>query len=287
MGKFKNIGIVGLGLIGGSLALDIKRRKISPRVTGFSRRLATLKEAKSRGLIDKYFVNFEEGLDDLDFLVVATPVEKVKEYFVKISRGKSSLLFTDVASVKEKISMEALDIIGEESNFVPSHPIAGSEKSGLQAAKENLFEGRPVIITPCSYTREKNVKIVRGFWESLGAKVFLLSPQEHDRLIGLTSHMPHLAVYLLIDLLEKGGDREVLFRCLGSGFLDTTRIGKSNPDLWAEIFLANRENISFWLDEFEKALAGMKRILQSGSHEELKAKLNLLKNLRDKADEKK
>lgn len=285
MAQFKNIGIVGLGLIGGSIAIEIKRRKIALSVTGFSRRVATLKKAKEDGLIDGYFENFEEGLGNLDFLILATPVEAVKDYLARISREKSPVLVTDVASVKEKIVKEASDILGPGNNFVASHPMAGSEKSGLTAARENLFEQKVVIITPGEGTKKENIEKVRGFWESLGAKTFFLAPSEHDRLIALTSHVPHLIVYSLIALLKEGGNQKILLNLLGTGFLDTTRIGKSSPGLWAEIFFANKGNICLWLDAFEKILEEMKESLRSDSREKLETRLNELKSLREKADE--
>ncbi|HNS32041.1 MAG TPA: prephenate dehydrogenase/arogenate dehydrogenase family protein [bacterium] len=286
MVKFKNTGIVGLGIIGGSLAVEIKKRKISERVTGFSRRTETLARAMKDGIIDEYFPDFEEGLRNLDFLILATPIDVIKEYFVKISRQKSSVLVTDVASVKEKIVKESEEILGKNSNFVPSHPMAGSEKSGIESIKENLFEGRNVIITPGDNTKEKNILKVKNFWEALGAKTLFLSPCEHDRLIGLTSHLPHVAVYCLISLLRKAESRDILFKCMGTGFLDTTRIGKSNPELWASIFAANRINICCLIDDFEKALREMKNILENDSCEKLIMELKNLKTLREKADEK-
>lgn len=287
MARFKNVGVVGLGLIGGSIALEIKKRGISEKVTGFSRRIETLEKAKKVGWIDAYFQNFEDGLKDLDFLILATPIDTIKEYFLKINRQKSSVVFTDVASVKEKIVNEAMAILGENSNFVPSHPLAGSEKSGIDAVKENLFEKKYVIITPYKNIKENHIRLVKDFWESLGGKTFFLSPAEHDRLIGLTSHLPHLIVYSLISLIEKSGSEHgQLFRCMGSGFLDTTRIGKSNPELWADIFIANKRNICMWIDEFENVLKEMKVIIEDGSSEKLKMMLNNLKSLREKADEK-
>jgi len=287
MARFKNVGVVGLGLIGGSIALEIKKRGISEKVTGFSRRIETLEKAKKVGWIDAYFQNFEDGLKDLDFLILATPIDTIKEYFLKINRQKSSVVFTDVASVKEKIVNEAMAILGENSNFVPSHPLAGSEKSGIDAVKENLFEKKYVIITPYKNIKENHIRLVNDFWESLGGKTFFLSPAEHDRLIGLTSHLPHLIVYSLISLIEKSGSEHgQLFRCMGSGFLDTTRIGKSNPELWADIFIANKRNICMWIDEFENVLKEMKVIIEDGSSEKLKMMLNNLKSLREKVDEK-
>lgn len=286
MEKFKNIGIVGLGLLGGSLAFEIKKRNISQRITGFSRRKETLEKAISEKLIDEYFLNFDEGIKDIDFLILATPIKIVSEYFLKIGKQKTSFLITDVASVKKKIVEDATRFLGKDNNFVPSHPMAGSEKSGIEAKKEDLFEGKNVIITPTKDTKKENLLKVNSFWESLGAKTILLSPAEHDYFIGLTSHLPHILVYALLSLFEKNDKKDILFRCAGTGFFDTTRIGKSNSQLWADIFLANRENLFLWIEEFEKALNEMKHLLKDASYEVLNLKLNNIKRLREEADEK-
>ncbi|MBN1445937.1 MAG: prephenate dehydrogenase/arogenate dehydrogenase family protein [Candidatus Omnitrophica bacterium] len=286
MDRFENIGVAGLGLIGGSLALEIKKRGIARRVTGFSRRLSTLKKAKERGIIDEYFTDFEEGVKGLDFLIITTPVNVVKDYFAGVKKSRPELLVTDAASVKVKIVREARRILGKDANFVGSHPMAGSEKSGIDAAKEGLFENRFVIITPSKYTGKENVAAVKDFWSAAGSIPVFLSPRRHDRMLALTSHMPHLIVYTLVSLLGKVKDKETLLKCVGAGFLDTTRIGKSSPELWAEIFTANRENMVSWISEFEKALAGMKKIVNSGSCRELAEKLGRMKKMREELDEK-
>ncbi|MCM8830323.1 MAG: prephenate dehydrogenase [Candidatus Omnitrophica bacterium] len=281
MTRFKTIGIVGIGLIGGSLALEIKKRGIAEKVVGFSRRHSTLEKAKTLGLIDEYFINFDDGIKNIDFLVIATPISAIKEYFLRINKVYPSILVTDVASVKEKIVKEAVEILGRDSNFVGSHPIAGSDKSGIEAIQKNLFKDKFVVITPCKYTKEENILKIKDFWESLGAKTILISPEEHDRLLAITSHLPHFIVYLLLSLLEESNNRNLLLSCIGTGFLDTTRIGKSSPELWAEIFIANRENLLKYLSKFEKILSAMVKILKEGNIEELTRKLYSFKKIRD------
>jgi prephenate dehydrogenase len=287
MGKFKNIGIVGLGLIGGSIAVEIKKRDIADRVTGFSRRLSTLKKAKERGIIDRYFSDFEKGLGGLELLIITTPIGVIKDYFLKVKRYSPALFVIDVASVKENVVKDAEKILGKDSNFVACHPIAGSEKSGIDAVKENLFKDRFVIITPTEYTKKKNILKVKEFWKLLGAVTVILAPSEHDRLLALTSHLPHLIVYALISLMGKERDRRALLACTGTGFLDTTRVGKSSPDLWAEIFIANRGNIIPWISEFEQVLSDMKELIERGSCKEMSQKLMSLKKAREELDEKK
>ncbi|HOL22933.1 MAG TPA: prephenate dehydrogenase/arogenate dehydrogenase family protein [bacterium] len=284
MARFKTIGITGLGLIGGSLALEIKRRNVAEKVVGFSRRKTTLEKAKSKGIIDVYFTDFDTGIKNLDLLIIATPVDIIKDYFLRVKKVNPSLLTTDVASVKEKIVKEAVEILGRDSNFVGSHPIAGSDRSGIEAIQENLFENKFVIITPCEYTKKENISKIEDFWIALGAKTILISPEEHDRLLALTSHLPHFIVYLLLSLLEEVKDRNFLLPFIGTGFLDTTRIGKSSPELWAEIFIANRENLLNYIAEFEKNLSEIIKILEERDLQKLTEKLIRFKKVREEID---
>lgn len=288
MAKFKNIGIAGLGLIGGSLALEIRKRRLACRVTGFSRSFSTLKKAKASGFIDGYCTDFREGLDDLDLLVVATPIRVMNDYFVGVRERNPELLVTDVASIKETVVRDAEAILGKNSNFVGSHPMAGSERSGIESIRLGLFERRFAVITPSKHTKKKNVTRIKEFWKSLGSVPVILSPVEHDRFVAFTSHLPHAAIFSLIWLVEKAGKHDGrLFDCVGSGFLDTTRIGKSNPQLWTEIFIGNRKNLVSCICEFERMLAAMKKMLREGDYEQLVARLEVLKRTREEMDEKK
>ncbi|MCX8082062.1 MAG: prephenate dehydrogenase [bacterium] len=283
MTDFKTIGIVGLGLIGGSLALEIKKRKIAEKVIGFSRKYSTLEKAKVDGLIDEYFVDFEEGIKNVDFLIISTPINVIKDYFLKIKRINPDILITDVASVKNKIVKDALEILGKNSNFVGSHPIAGSDRSGISAVQENLFENKFVIITPSDYTKEENILRVKKFWTAVGSQTIILSPEEHDRLLALTSHLPHFLVYLLLSLMYEQ-NIDALLPGIGTGFLDTTRIGKSSPELWAEIFIANKENILNYISIFENNLSEMVDILKKDDIQKLTEKLLSFKKVRDELD---
>ncbi|MDD3726618.1 MAG: prephenate dehydrogenase/arogenate dehydrogenase family protein [Candidatus Ratteibacteria bacterium] len=286
MAKFQKVGITGIGLIGGSLALDIKKRKIAKTVVGFSRRQSTLEKAKAIGLVDACFSNFEDGIKDIDLLVLATPIGVIKEYFLKIKKHNPGLLVTDVASVKSPVVKDAIRILGKDSNFVGSHPIAGSDRSGIDAVRKNLFEGKFVIITPCRYTKGENISKIQDFWAALGSTTVILSPEEHDRLLALTSHIPHFIVYLLLSLFDKFKDKSTLLPCIGTGFIDTTRIGGSSPEMWAEIFIANRKNILGYLSEFKQNMSDIVEILKEGDVKRLTEKLAGYKKVRDELDEK-
>jgi prephenate dehydrogenase len=286
MEKFKNLGIVGIGLIGGSIAADVKKKGIAGYVTGFSRRLSTLKKAKDKGLIDEYFTDFTAGVKELDFLVICTPVGIVEEYMRKIRAYNSRLLFTDTASVKGEIVRRALEIFGEKGNFVGSHPIAGSEKNGIDAAQENLFKGKEVIITPLPFSSSESVEKVKSFWRALGSKMIIMDAEEHDRIMALTSHFPHLLVYAFLSLFGQESGKET-GRFTGSGFTDTTRIGKSNGKLWSEILLSNRENLFVLLSRFRNCLDEFEGILKGYDKKKLIVKLENCRKIKGKIDDQK
>jgi len=276
---------VGLGLIGGSIALDLKKKKLARRVVGFSRRLATLKKAKRRGIVDEYFTDFAEGLPGLDFLVLAPPARTMEGYLRVMRRVRPDILATDAVSVKDDIVRSAGKILGPAGNFVGAHPIAGSEKSGLDAARENLFAGRTVLITPAPGARRETVRKVHAFWRDLGAGTIVIKPGEHDRLLALTSHLPHLVAFALADQLRDERKNAKLTHCVGSGFRDTTRIAKSSPELWADLFCANRKHLLTRLRRFEDTLQRLRKHIEGGASAQLERELAEMKKSRERHDE--
>ncbi len=260
MKEFKRIGIVGLGLIGGSIAKAIKKRKKEIEVYGFSRRKATLIKAKKQNIIDVYFLNFEKLLGSSELLILCTPIDKIEYYFREIKKTNKRIIVTDVASVKEEIVKKGEEILGKNFPFIGSHPMAGSEKAGIDASSENLFEGKNVIITPTEYSEKDILRKIENFWKFLGSKPFLLSPSQHDKFVSLTSHLPHLIIFQLLKMLsEKNGK---LKKCVGTGLMDTTRIGKSNIEMWAEIFSLNRKNILKGIEQFQKEMEKTKKFIE-------------------------
>ena len=283
--KFNSIGIVGLGLLGGSIAIDVRKKHLTNCIVGFSRRISTLRKAKRKGFIDKYFRDFEEGIKEVDFLVITTPISVIREYFYLIKENNPKILVTDVASVKEKVVIDAEKILGRESNFIGSHPIAGSEKRGLDVSQEGLFKNKTVVLTPSEFTKKNSLQKVREFWNCLGGKVVCCSPAEHDYMLAFTSHLPHFVIFSLINILKgKEGDRNFL-DYIGSGFKDTTRIGKSDPDLWAEIFFLNKKNILFGLKKFEKSLSQLSEDLKKDDRNSMLVKLRKIQKIRKEIDD--
>ncbi|HOK57190.1 MAG TPA: prephenate dehydrogenase/arogenate dehydrogenase family protein [bacterium] len=279
MSEFKNIGIIGLGLIGGSLGLDLKKKKIAEKIIGYSRKKETMEKAVQIRAIDMYCKNPEELIEKVDFLILATPIRTIEEYIKLIKKVKPEIFFTDVASVKKIICEKVKKIIGEKTNFVGSHPISGSEKSGIDFIKEGLFENKTAVITITEETNKIAKEKTKKIWKSLGSKVFEMSPEEHDRILGFTSHLPHFLVYSLLATAQK--NKNILKDFFGSGFLDTTRIGKSNPQMWSEIFLYNKKNILLWIKKFEKEMKKLKKLIENNNIEDIKKYLTKSKNFRE------
>jgi len=286
MEDFKRIGIIGIGLIGGSIGLEIKKRKIAEEVVGYSRKVETMEKAVARGIIDRYYNTPEEVIKNVEFLIIATPIMAVEKYIKIINDTNPKVFFTDVASVKKIICKKVENILGKKTNFIGSHPISGSEKSGIEFAKEGLFENKIVIITPTENTNKKVKEKVKFFWEKLGSKVMEMSPEKHDEILGFTSHLPHFLIYVLLYVGLKN-NKKILESCYGSGFLDTTRIGKSNHEMWTEIFISNKKNLLKWIKKYEEELKNFKNCLENEKIKKLIKLLEKSKFYREKIENEK
>ncbi|MCM8785261.1 MAG: prephenate dehydrogenase/arogenate dehydrogenase family protein [Candidatus Omnitrophica bacterium] len=279
MFEFKKIGVIGIGVIGGSICIDLKKKKIVEKVIGYSRKLETMEKALRNGIIDYYYKKPEDLIKDVDFLILATPINVMNLYFQLIKNINPKIFFTDVASVKKIVCEQVRKIIGENSNFIGSHPISGSEKSGINNIKEGLFENKTVVITPTEKTNEIVKEKVKKLWTNLGSKVFEMTPEQHDKIFAFTSHLPHFLVYSLLSVGHR--NRKISKEYFGSGFFDTTRIGKSNPELWTDIFLYNKKNILFWTKKFEKEFKKVKKFLENDDKRKLEKFLTKVKKYRE------
>ncbi|HOV21102.1 MAG TPA: prephenate dehydrogenase [bacterium] len=269
MNDFKKIGIVGLGLIGGSIGKTIKKKSSKITVYGISRRQATLIKAKEENIIDEYFLNFDEIVENSELLVLCTPIDKIEYYFRKIKQTGKNIYLTDVASVKKRIVEKGEKILGPLFPYVGSHPMAGSEETGLFASSDNLFEGKNVIITPTKSSDKNVVKKIENFWQFLGANTFFLTPSEHDKFVSLTSHLPHFLVFQFLKIISQEKEKKKIEKCIGPGFLDSTRIGKSNVEMWTEIFLNNKENILRGISKLQKEIEKTKKYLKANNKEKI------------------
>lgn len=257
---FKQVTIVGLGLIGGSLGMALKKRRIARRVIGFTRHEATLRRAKARGAIDDGDTELcPEWLGQSDLVVIATPpraVPTVARQIARLSRGQ--LLLTDVASAKGQIHRQLARILPARISYVGSHPMAGSECSGIEAAQGDLFEGATCIVTPDAKRSGQAVARIEGLWRSVGSRVVRISAQRHDALVAQISHLPHLAA---IGLVLSAHPRSLPLAA--GGFSDATRIALSDPGLWRQILQMNRRQVTQSLDRFLLQMGELRDLLSS------------------------
>lgn len=263
---FEKMAMAGVGLICGSLALDMRRHKLVKEIVGFGRSKANLKIAKKKSIIDSYFLRDEDFPRGVDFLMVGTPVETIvpltRAFLPKLEAG---CIVSDVGSVKGEIVRGMEKLLPKEISFVAGHPIAGSEQWGAQAARENLFLGHRTVLTPTKKTNEKALRKVAALWRNVGAKVEMMHPDVHDRVLGVISHLPHVLVYALINALERTHLKGVDLKsyCAG-GFKDFTRIASSRPELWRDICLMNRKALGRSLSDYIANLERLNRWIRDG-----------------------
>jgi prephenate dehydrogenase len=265
----KKIVIIGLGLIGGSLARALVAADCDCEVVGVGRDTAILQQAIEDGSITGFTTDVQTACADADLVVIAVPVLSVKAMLQEMAPVLSpNTVVTDVASVKHSVVSAAREVFGSiPANFVPGHPIAGSERSGYKAAKAELFQGRKVILTPLESTAPDAVDLVQALWELTGAEVLLMSVEHHDEVLAATSHLPHLLAFALVDTLSQQGASEEIFRYAAGGFRDFTRIASSDPVMWRDIFVANGAATVKILDEYVADLQTLRAALLRGDAE--------------------
>lgn len=265
---YKKVAIVGVGLMGGSLGMALREKVLAEKVMGWGRSVSKLRTAQKVGAIGSWTLSREEALDQAGLLVFATPMNVTKQigpaWFVSVPPG---CLITDLGSVKGKVVEELTEITGPSLSYVSSHPLCGSEKTGVTAARPDLFEDRLCLLTPVAKTKKRALSEIQNLWQALGMRVVSMAPLRHDRIMAAVSHLPHLAAAALVNQV---GD-EKLLDYVGTGFLDSTRIAASDPLLWLEIIRQNRENISRQLELLADNLELLKKIIQEDQVSRLRA----------------
>ena len=249
------LAVVGTGLIGGSFALAAKANGLFDRVVGHDASDRALEEALNKGVIDD---RFSRG-DHVDAICVAIPTQRIANVISDLAqRYSNDLPIFDVGSVKKAI-LDRLDPIPE--NFVPCHPIAGSHQGGPGEASSDLFRDKPCVITPCCETARSVLRRVRDIWSGVGAQVIEQSPERHDHALALTSHLPHLVSFALVDiLLEQNSDYA---NQIGSGFRDMTRIAASDPEVWSDILADNQESVDQFLSDLQQSMKRLQQLARS------------------------
>lgn len=259
--KIDTLALVGAGLIGGSFALALKQAGAVHTVLGVGRSPARLTVARELGLIDRAVDWTEAG--QADVILLALPVGETEAVLRQLAPHlKPGAIITDAGSTKMNVVAAAYAALGTRAvDFVPGHPIAGSERSGPGAARADLYRGRRVVLTPQPDTRAEALATVRALWETTGAQVETLDAAQHDRIFAAVSHLPHLAAFALVDDLAARADSELFFRFAASGFRDFTRIAASSPEMWRDIALANRPALLAELDGYVAALQTLRQAL--------------------------
>ncbi len=265
--------IVGSGLIGGSLALALKRAGRVGEVVGAGRHEATLERARELGIIDRYDTDLARAAQGADIVVLSVPMLAMRSVLEQLEPVlRPGMVLTDVGSAKQSVIEDARAVLGQKAaQFVPGHPIAGTEKSGPEAAFADLFEHRRVILTPLSDNDDTDVNRVSAMWRIAGAEVERMTALHHDHVLAATSHLPHLLAFALVESLARMEERHEVFRYAAGGFRDFTRIAASDPTMWRDIALANGPEIKGMLKRYQKDLEHLYQLLDQADGEALYA----------------
>lgn len=277
----RELAIVGVGLLGGSVAKAARAGRLARRLVGIGRDAGRLRPALEDGTLDAVTTDLAEGVRGADFVLLAAPVLAIEGLLEQVARAApAGAVVTDVGSTKRNIVRAAERLFaGRPLPFVGSHPLAGSEQSGYKVARVDLFQGATVVVTPTETTELAALKRTTEFWEALGARVISLDPETHDRTVAAISHLPHLVACAVVD----GACRvePAALELAARGFRDTTRIAAGDPGMWTEIFLANRDALSASVAAFREALADLERVIVAGGADELHAALARIKAMRE------
>ena len=274
------VSVIGLGLIGGSIAAGIKQQGLASSVCAWDPNAASLALGHDLGIIDSIAADINEATAQSDLIVLAVPVQSMEQVLRDIDLKDQ--VITDVGSVKGTAVEAARRVFGElPENFIPGHPIAGSEKQGVVAADPNLFRQHKVILTPGEASNPAAIARVEKLWNGLGAEVVRMSVSHHDDVLAQTSHLPHLLAYALVDTLSAGGDSLEVFEYAAGGFRDFSRIAASDPTMWSDIFEANKEPLVQVLDQYLLKLETLKQLIESGEADQIKDVLSRAKVARD------
>ena len=278
---FEAIAIVGLGLIGGSVARDVRRLGLARQILGYDNNEEYHKEIKSGKLADYLSDVPDKKLAQAELVLLAVPVKSFKEVLpVILPNISSTAILTDTGSVKAPLLKMMCSTEYKKIRFVGGHPIAGSEHFGPTAAQQNLFSGKRCILTPGEETDKDWIRVVRKFWESLGAKVSEMDAESHDQMFASVSHLPHLLAYACIQAISKTDTQEALGHS-GAGLKDFSRIASSSPQMWADIFLENQENLLPRIAAFNEVLSALEETIKKNDKRKLVELLALSKTARD------
>ncbi len=282
--RWKKVTLIGVGLLGGSLGLALRRRRLAETVVGFVRRVASIRECKKRGAVDEATRDLASAVAGADLIVLCTPIAQMRPLLQQMLRAiRLGAIITDVGSVKASVVRELESLAARAgAHFIGSHPMAGAEKMGVVAAREDLFENAVCVVTPTVKSNKAALSKVERFWKSVGSRVLRLTPAQHDALVSRSSHLPHVVAATLANfVLDPAWPREQSGLC-ANGFRDTTRIASGSPQMWRDIALANRKRLGGALGLFIRDLQRIQRLIKKGETRSLEQFLVEAKSRRDR-----
>ena len=277
------LAIIGVGLIGSSLSLALKQSAAVGQVIGFGRNQKNLARGVELGVLDEFADSIEAAVSAADVVVVAVPLGAMRQVFSELKPAvKKGAIITDVGSAKGSVVAAARDELGTVfSRFVPAHPIAGTEKSGVEAGFPTLYQNRRVIITPVEQTDQDAIAVIDEMWRHCGAIIEYLSVKHHDKVLAATSHLPHMLAYALVHQLSYLNDHEEIFRYASGGFRDFTRIASSDPVMWRDVCISNGDALVSLIEQYQQELDRVKSAISAGDSDELLKLFGRAKSERD------
>jgi len=280
----KRLCIIGVGLIGGSLARALRQNNACEYIVGCSRNESHLQRAKELGVIDDFSTDVATAVKDADMIVVCVPLRSMQAIFTKIDGAVSDdAIITDVGSAKTSVEQAARQgLVNHIAQFVPGHPIAGTEKSGVEASFAELFQKSRVILTPMPENTPEQVARVQSMWEAAGAHVKHMGLEHHDEVLAATSHLPHILAFSLVETLASMSDRDEIFQYAAGGFRDFSRIASSDPIMWRDICIENQDAILKLMDRYMEDLKQLQESIRNQDQEKIETSFRRAKEARDR-----
>ena len=263
---FKKVCIIGCGLIGSSLARAIKKHNLSEKIVSSNRSDIVNKKVLELKIVDDSSSDTQKMVNDSDLIIIATPLSSYENVILKIKNSlKNGMILTDVGSVKERVISLVEKAIPKDVSWIPSHPIAGTEESGPEAGFSELFKNRWCILTPSKKAKEKDINTLKSFWKKIGSKVDIMDAKQHDYILSITSHIPHLVAYNIVNtsINIQEEKQSAIIKYSAGGLRDFTRIAASNPIMWRDIFIQNKTNTSKEIEKFIANLEDLKNAIEN------------------------
>lgn len=281
--NFGNVLMIGTGLMAGSLAKALRERGLADHVAGYARRIEPLEKGVALGVLDAAVSNLNHAIAEADLIVLGVPTLAVGQYMQAIAEHKkSTAVVTDVASVKGDVVDKIIAELGQLPEwFVPGHPIAGAELSGIEASDSSLYENHKVILTPIETTDEQALALATQLWQAVGAEVVCMDIAEHDAVLAATSHLPHALAFVLMDTLLSLPKKHDVFDFAAGGFRDFSRIASSHPVMWHDIMLANKSAVLSLIEDFRQHLSQLEKHIENDDSEAMLAMFTRAKTARD------